>query len=154
MIGIDYLRLVATPTQVAESVSVDRLAADYGLSSETLERFVAAVKSEQTEQALHPFHLVRLAGQQRGTNKVAELLKRINAKLDSVAEKRDNSILFADFSGGIPQDWFVTGTAFGSDERKPSSCFAIEGPVFSNPNSVYSNGFGGDFYGVLRSPTF
>lgn len=157
MIGLDYLQLSPVADAKSTKLNIEKVAKKAGLKTEVLKRLVAAIRNPATSRKSHGLNVVRQFCSQEDTEikKLHTKLKREAEKATQQAEKwKNESTLFADFNEGLPDGWFRTGYAFGTDKKDDQLVFANAGQLLQSPSTVSSGRFGSQFYGVIRSPTF
>ncbi|MEM7453573.1 MAG: DUF1549 and DUF1553 domain-containing protein, partial [Planctomycetota bacterium] len=155
MFGIDYLELVPIMRDAANSVAVADAAAAHGLEESGVTAMVEALRSPALASPRHPLHLLQLLSKASfidGPKQVRDGFRnRISRRSNAVPA--DDSVLFADFSDGIPENWTASGFALNHD-HSGTAAFSAAGPAVMRGGTVSSATRGGNFYGVLRSPTF
>ena len=159
MVGIDFLKLDPPPF-AAEQLEdqIVSLAKERKLAADLLSRLIELLASDKIRQKSHPFHVVFKAIQHKreidaGFGTLIE--NQVKVQQEQHQKWLDDSTLFADFSNGIPDEWFQTGYAFGTKRYKANdSQFSNSSEGLKAPGTVTSGRFGSKFYGVLRSPTF
>lgn len=158
MVGLDYLEVIpAQPIESDEAISLDEIAKTRSLDVDTLERLVAAIRQIRPDDKNHPMFLLYQISKSEQTVD-ANFIKRLAADAKATRSRHDkwmeDSVLFADFSQGIPSDWFQTGFALETDTDAANLAVASAGPLL-NPGGIVNSGTaGGNYFGVLRSPTF
>lgn len=157
MVGIDYLKLVPkSRLDRSVEITVEKISAEKSVNVDLLRKLITAIQNPATQRRTHPLHLIFKAS--KSALQFDDLDKQIASEA-KVQESRFNkwqesSTLFADFKTGIPTGWFRTGFALSADAPGTSPKFANAGPILNAPDNVHSGKLGGNYYGVLRSPTF
>ncbi|MCH2179986.1 MAG: PSD1 and planctomycete cytochrome C domain-containing protein [Mariniblastus sp.] len=155
-VGIDYLEFkpileVKNPGHP----TIQWLSKKNGISNQSLERWVTALKSESLKHPTHPFHHLQNATRKR------QIIDQNYAQSHQVNHQNqqkqfqqylEQSTEFEAFDQGIPRDWFTSGQAFNTGIGIDS---VSAGDAAVMPMGVVtSSRYGRPFYGVLYSPTF
>ena len=166
MVGVDYFKLVS-----AGSVDADRrrnqLVAEqvkqFNLNRDILERWIAAIIDERTENTDHPFYVLRMAARSEmdlntdaGEPFFAGIHDQLGEQVQAANAWKKESVEFASFNDQSLDGWFETGFAFGRGQRTQALHFdgySHSGPLASN-GTAHSGLNGKRLYGVIRSPTF
>ncbi len=159
--AINVLR--TTEDAAAIDDAIDRLAKEQSLDCETLARLIKVLSSEDVQARHHPLHVIHLAIEAKNGVDIAFANEIASEARNAVQREQtwlENSKLFADFSAGLPEGWFRTGFAFGTDESANGygiddheAVASATGPV-GHSGAIDSGRYGQEFYGVIRSPTF
>ena len=113
------------------------------------------LKSKTAETRTNPFSLLHIAA--KNDDLMLRLqIKEAQKEWDSQKQKYDRfmeaSEPFADFTAGVPSDWFNYGWAFNHSPQRLS--FSAHGNLISHNSIATTARLGGEFQGVVRSPTF
>ena len=116
--------------------------------------FVSIAKLKQLQEKHHPLHTLTFLPRDVAFPdfQIIELKKSWKQQAEQYQKFLNETVLFEDFSDGIPDNWFATGWGFG--QPKPHLHFSVCGNIVSNPGVVSSCRLGKTFQSVLRSPTF
>ncbi|MDG1510533.1 MAG: DUF1553 domain-containing protein [Mariniblastus sp.] len=156
MIGLDFIELQGAPEVEANSLlTVTETAKQAQLDSELLQRLVDAIKDPSAASNSNPFNLLQLVSKknvQVNEGFSGELNRQAEARLGGIKKWDDDTTVFADFSKGLPEDWYRTGFAFDVVGQAP--VFSAVGSLLDGRTSVNSGRYGAKFCGVIRSPTF
>ncbi len=158
MIGIDYLQLVPVGNLAGgKDVTIESIATENSIDAQLLQKLVSAIQNPATANPAHPLHLIFKASksnQDLDSKFSSQIKSQSKSRLSNYEKWEQDSTLFADFDDGLPGSWFRTGFALGdvTTDRQPQ--FAAAGSLISAPGTIDSGRLGGNFFGVLRSPTF
>lgn len=150
-IGIDHI--VFSGGNAAPRRPVDEVAVELDVDAERLNRWVAALSSEETKDRSHPLYvwhqLTASTNEQEFATRRSALDKAVEAA-KSVADRYPLLSSFDNFDG-----WFVTGVAFGDGPTRRGEWDASEPNAKQLRPAVANSGrIDRRLQGTLRSPTF
>ncbi len=158
MVGLDYLRLIPiAENSKSGAVLLETIAEDRSLDHELLNKLVSAVQGPTANHPLHPLNLVRrVCTMDQPIDQ--PFAKRLSTEFETELKRHQkwetDSQLFSNFDQGLPEDWFRTGFAFGTDSMADQLTFSATGALLQAPTGISSGRFGKQYFGVIRSPTF
>ncbi|MFP6762288.1 MAG: DUF1549 and DUF1553 domain-containing protein, partial [Planctomycetaceae bacterium] len=152
-IGVDHIVFQDTLRKTARPVK--RVAKEWGVDSDMLDRWVNALQVEQVSQPSHPMFLwMDLASGSVDRTAIETRRQRASQAAQRAAEQDKTHPLLTDFSQNL-SGWFADGHAF---EASPTTAghwdWAAGELALAQPGVVRSHSSSRKLQGVLRSPTF
>ncbi|MEM9412189.1 MAG: DUF1549 domain-containing protein, partial [Planctomycetota bacterium] len=110
------------------------------------------VRDERLKSLTNPLSILKQINEEEFNSEAIVAAKLFDEKQRADYQRFiDETTLFQDFSQGIPDDWFVSGWAFG---ESLSSIFDFESDTVIADSTISSGVRGGKYWGGVRSPTF
>ncbi len=160
MLGLDYLAWSKETNGVEKISSAEWMAKrsnDQSLDQALLQRWIDTLRHDSINRPSSPLFAIKKLVESDGDQDAVQSLKDLlNNKQKIAAEQnqklKQDSILFADFSKGIPDDWFATGLAF--EKLHDSNKMLNANAELELTSVASSNRLANRLAGSLRSPTF
>ncbi len=163
MVGVDTIVLKGKPPAAQSSETFESIRARFQLDAERLRRWVAAITDPATQDVGHAFYLLRKSAaadidleSDAGDEFYASLFAELNDLESANRQWMDESNIFAATKEDFSQ-WRSEGFAFLASYAEPFGQLNVSSadPIGSWYNDTpHSGRLGGNFQGVLRSPTF
>lgn len=157
MVGLDFIscQRIEERAESTPPLNVADIARQQGLDEAVLSRLVESLQSPAIQSVGHPLHAVSQlidGNSPLDPARFQQLAAELTKQTQRASSSRNSSVKFADFETA-EHGWFTTGYGFNGGTSTASFASGKSNDLV--PRGVLnSDRFGGNFFGVVRSPTF